>query len=738
MEVKDPELLKKLKDPRFYLENFCKVKTKTMGLQPFKLKPAQLDIFNVMNKHNRVMILKARQIGFCFDPETKILKEDLSWVTIDKISIGDKIISVDEGVYGGTGSSRKMQTAIVEDKSSVIGSVVSVTFNDGRVLKMTNEHRMLCKCRGAVHTEWRKAVNMRIGDEVRYITNSFADYEKTFEDGWVSGVIDSEGCLRIKKDAGSELTISQVDGYFWDRLVKYFDDNGYNYRIEVDRRKPGTSLKLGSKPVNKIVLNRMDEIFELLGKTRPSRFKDIEWWVGKKLPNNGWAKIVDIQILPQQRMVDLQTSKKTFIAEGFVSHNSTCVTGFIYHDTITNPGTTSALIGYNSSLTSELLDKVKTFWKTTPDELRPTINYNSKYEISFPSIDSKILVLPSTENVGRGYTITNVLATELAFWDKADEKMTSLENSVPEEGKIIIESTPNGMGNLYHRMWFAKDNGYQKKEYGWWWEYSKEQLERIRKRMNNPMKFAQEYELEFLSSGRSVFDQKIIKNQRKNVLKPGDKVKLESGDEFTVREEDGWVVYKPPVPGGLYVCGVDVSEGVEGGDYSVAVIFDRRNGEEVAMFRGLIAPDRLAEKINKMGRKYNNALMVVEINNHGLTTVTVLKQLVYPSLYFRPAKFEHIGSTITDKIGWQTNKKTRPILIDDFAQAVRDDEFIIHSQDLLDEMSVFIYDKNNNMIAQEGFHDDCIFASAICLQGFKVLYDRPLNQMDYMPTSYAF
>jgi hypothetical protein len=215
-------------------------------------------------------------------------------------------------------------------------------------------------------------------------------------------------------------------------------------------------------------------------------------------------------------------------------------------------------------------------------------------------------------------------------------------------------------------------------------------------------------------------------------------VKLESGDEFTVQENDGWVIYKPSIPGGLYVCGVDVSEGVEGGDYSVAVIFDRRNGEEVAMFRGLIAPDRLAEQINKVGRKYNNALMVVEINNHGLTTVTVLKQLVYPSLYFRPAKFEHIGSTITDKIGWQTNKKTRPILIDDFAQAVRDDEFIIHSQDLLDEMSVFIYDKNNNMTAQEGFHDDCIFASAICLQGFKVLYDRPLNQIDYMPTSYAF
>jgi len=291
-------------------------------------------------------------------------------------------------------------------------------------------------------------------------------------------------------------------------------------------------------------------------------------------------------------------------------------------------------------------------------------------------------------------------------------------------------------------MWMAEDNEYVKKEYGWWWEYDRGQIESIRKRMNNPMKFAQEYELEFLASGRNVFDQNIIKAQRKNVLEVGARVKTAEGKEHTVQEIDGWRIYKPPVQGGLYVVGGDVSEGVEGGDYSVAHIFDRRTGEEVAMFRGLIAPDRFGETLNRQGRAYNNALMVVEVNNHGLTTITILKQLVYPSLYFRPAKFEHIGSTTTDKIGWQTNRKTRPILIDDFAQVVRDNEIIIHSEELLNEMTVFIYDNANNMIAQEGFHDDCIFAAAICNQGFKVLYDKPLDQINLsqlnVGTSYGF
>ena len=123
--------------------------------------------------------------------------------------------------------------------------------------------------------------------------------------------------------------------------------------------------------------------------------------------------------------------------------------------------------------------------------------------------------------------------------------------------------------------------------------------------------------------------------------------------------------------------------------------------------------------------------MVVEVNNHGLTTLTCLKQLLYPTLYFRPTKFETISSSWSDKLGWKTTKLTRPLLIDDFAQAIRDDILILHSKELLNEMSVFIYDNGNNMVPMEGYHDDHVFAAGICFQGFKVLYDKPLDQLNY-------
>lgn len=393
---------------------------------------------------------------------------------------------------------------------------------------------------------------------------------------------------------------------------------------------------------------------------------------------------------------------------------STLVSGLLYHNTITIPGTTTALIGYNSELTSELLDKIKTFIRSTPESLRPEIQYNSKFEISFPNIESKILCLPSTTNVGRGYTLTNALVTELPFWEKAEEKMIALMQAIPPEGKLIIESTPAGVGDYFHRLWVG-DNIFVKKQYGWWWHYSHEEMEMRKSEMNNDRLFSQEYELEFLTSGRNVFDVASIRKQFDNILKPGD-----SYGSHIVYELEGLRVFKEPEESEFYICGVDSAEGIDEGDYAVATFLNRRTGEEVAKFRGKLPPDRLADKLYLWGSKYNNALMVIEVNNHGLVTQTVLKSKNYPSFYFRPGKIESFGGTVTDRLGWKTTQVTRPLLVDDLSQALREESVKIHSHETLNELLTFVYNDRNQMQPQAGLHDDCIFSVGLALQGFKV------------------
>lgn len=409
---------------------------------------------------------------------------------------------------------------------------------------------------------------------------------------------------------------------------------------------------------------------------------------------------------------------------------STAVTGYLYHKTITMAGVSTALVGYNNDLTAELLDKIKTFYRTTPDAIKPTIHYNSKFEISFPKSDSKILVLPSTDNVGRGYTINYALLTEVPFWDKAEDKLVTLEASVPINGKIIIESSPGAVGDYFHRMWVSQ-NDYVKKEYGWWWNYTEEEIDTIRRRMNNPRKFNNNYALEFLISGRAVFTQEAINLQRQGVLKVGDIIKLEDGSQHIVREDEGFRIYKPPERGHFYVVGADCSEGVTGGDYSVATIIDRSNGEEVGMWRGHIAPDKFAKVLDKWGRFYNNALMVVEAEAHGNVVLNVLKQMLYPSLYFRPSRFDTIGNPWSDKLGWKTTKVTRPILIDEFEQMTREGSITLHSKETVDEMTTFVFNDANNMVCMDSYNDDCIFSTAIACQGFKVISDKPMTQLNY-------
>lgn len=303
-------------------------------------------------------------------------------------------------------------------------------------------------------------------------------------------------------------------------------------------------------------------------------------------------------------------------------------------------------------------------------------------------------------------------------------------NTVTYNG-IVGHQTPNGVGNLYHRIWMGEDNGWEKKEYGWWWKYTEEEIEMIRKQMNDPLKFAQEYELAFLTSGRNVFDMDIVTQMREFILKVGMVHKDREGNDQIVKENEGLIEYCQPTIDGMYCIGADPSEGIIGGDYCSASIWNKRTGEQVAFFKGLVDPHKFGALLDKWGRKYNNALLAVEINNHGIATVGVLKNLLYPNMYFRPTKFEQIGMGYSDKIGWRTTGVTRPLLIDDFGQAIRDGSLLIHSKELLDEMLTFIYDKSNNANAQDGYHDDAIFAAAIGIQAFKIMYCGTLKQINY-------
>src|ERR1019366_4845074 len=114
-----------LAEPRLFMESYLYVENKEDGEVPFKLRTDQLMVYDLLQKlrqagkAQRLVILKARQVGICLDPKTRVLTADLRWVNIESLRPGDEVVSVDEFPPGGRGPGRKMRRATVVESNEV-------------------------------------------------------------------------------------------------------------------------------------------------------------------------------------------------------------------------------------------------------------------------------------------------------------------------------------------------------------------------------------------------------------------------------------------------------------------------------------------------------------------------------------------------------------------------------------------------------------------------------------------
>lgn len=172
-----------------------------------------------------------------------------------------------------------------------------------------------------------------------------------------------------------------------------------------------------------------------------------------------------------------------------------------------------------------------------------------------------------------------------------------------------------------------------------------------------------------------------------------------------------------------YAIGVDVSEGKlnkeseeKTNDYSVIDVTRVDNNKTVARWRGHIDPDLLGLVVYQIGIFYNNALVGVEVNNHGLTTVQSLRNKSYPNLYMRETSEENRFQERTAVMGWRTDKKTKPVIINNLAKAIREGDIIDLDVVFLSECQTYVIDDQGHTNAQEGQFDDTVMAKAIALE----------------------
>lgn len=177
-------------------------------------------------------------------------------------------------------------------------------------------------------------------------------------------------------------------------------------------------------------------------------------------------------------------------------------------------------------------------------------------------------------------------------------------------------------------------------------------------------------------------------------------------------------IFEMPEEGKEYVIGGDVAEGLKTGDYSVAEVVDIATMKTVARWRGHCDPDRFGEILGALGCLYNYALIGVEVNNHGLTTVQKLRDTFYTNLYKRDRGYDEDFEEPTSNLGWKTDVRTKRLAIDDLIRVVR--EGLNEDKDIVfvEEAFAYVRDERGRMNAEEGEHDDTVMAKAIAFQLF--------------------
>ena len=353
-----------------------------------------------------------------------------------------------------------------------------------------------------------------------------------------------------------------------------------------------------------------------------------------------------------------------------------------------------------------------------PAWLKTAIVENNKLSLIFKN-GSQIKAIASNESAGRSEALSLLILDEAAFIDKIDIIWTAAQQTLATGGRCLAISTPNGVGNWFHKTWIDAQDGLNKfntVKLHWTCHPERDQEWRDEQTKNlGPTQAAQECDADFLSSGRSVVDPLVLEwYKEKMCCEPNEK----SGFDRNL-----WIWNYPDYSKNYLIC-ADVARG-DGTDYSTAQVFDLAEMEQVAEYKGQLGTTEFGNFLIELATKYNDALLVVENNNIGWATLQTIIDRGYENLFYQEKNHlvvdednKHTNryrSIDKNKIpGFTTTMKTKPLIVAKMEEYTREKMVKLKSTRLIDELFVFIY-KNSKTEALDGYNDDLVMSYSILL-----------------------
>ena len=360
---------------------------------------------------------------------------------------------------------------------------------------------------------------------------------------------------------------------------------------------------------------------------------------------------------------------------------------------------------------ANLVKKVKSIMQNVPPWLRiADIKIDNRTSFVLTN-GSEVKAASTSGDAGRSEALSLLVIDEAAHVEGLEDLWTGLYPTLSTGGRCIALSTPNGVGNWFHKTYVEAEqnvNDFRPIILPWDVHPERDQtwFEKETRNMSR-RQIAQELECNFNASGETVIHPEDLERLVSGVRQP----------EYRTGFDRNLWIWENYDPESTYLLVADVARG-DGADFSVFHVIKLETMEIVAEYQGKPNLEQFASVLDSTGREYGNCLLVVENNSLGISILEKLIDRDYPNLYYSvKGTHEYIEKLQAESMkntvpGFTTSSKTRPLIVAKLEEFIRNKLINIYSSRAINEFKTFIW-HNNRAQAMRSYHDDLVMALAI-------------------------
>ena len=356
------------------------------------------------------------------------------------------------------------------------------------------------------------------------------------------------------------------------------------------------------------------------------------------------------------------------------------------------------VIATKQEVAKNLVTKVRVMNQYLPSWLKQNTIEDNKLSLRY-SNGSQIKATSAAGDAGRSEALSLLVFDEAAFIDKIEDIWISAQSTLSTGGNEIILSTPNGVGNFFHKTWVGAEeetNTFNTIRLHWSVHPERNQSWRDEQEtLLGPKGAAQECDCDFVSSGDTVIDPQLLQFYKESYV--------QEPIEKTGFDGNLWK-WEYPNYNKAYMVVADVARG-DSSDYSACHVIDIEQATQVAEYKGKLDTKDFGNFLVSLSTDYNQALLVVENANIGWAVIQQIIDRGYGNLFYmsKDLKYVDVENQLTNRYraqdrgltaGFSTTSKTRPLIISKLEQYIREKSVTIRSQRTIDELFTFIWSGN--------------------------------------------